>query len=88
MEIIHFGMTGKLARSANEYDDITLIAILQEQETAKDHIEVVKTLKMQEDAHWTDSPKPIHVTGDPLIDKWERELAQGKVPDLDEGYDG
>jgi hypothetical protein len=25
------------------------------------------------------------VTGDPLIDKWERELADGLVPDLSEG---
>jgi len=23
-------------------------------------------------------------TGDPLIDKWEREIAEGKIPDLDE----
>jgi len=25
-------------------------------------------------------------TGDDLIDKWERELSQGKTPDLTEGY--
>lgn len=25
------------------------------------------------------------VTGDPLIDKWEREIAEGREPDLDEG---
>lgn len=26
-------------------------------------------------------------TGDALIDKWEREIAEGKTPDLDEGQD-
>ncbi len=25
------------------------------------------------------------VTGDPLVDRWERELAEGREPDLDEG---
>ena len=25
-----------------------------------------------------------HVTGDPLVDRWEREIAEGKEPDLDE----
>lgn len=24
-------------------------------------------------------------TGDPLIDKWEKEIAEGKTPNLDEG---
>ena len=24
-------------------------------------------------------------TGDPLIDKWEREIAEGRIPDLSEG---
>lgn len=25
-----------------------------------------------------------HKTGDPLVDKWEREIAEGRDPDLDE----
>lgn len=25
-----------------------------------------------------------HTTGDPLVDKWEREIAAGQDPDLDE----
>ena len=28
-----------------------------------------------------------HQTGDPLVDKWEREIAEGKTPDLDEAPD-
>ena len=27
------------------------------------------------------------ITGDPLIDKWEREIREGKTPNLDEGLD-
>ncbi len=30
------------------------------------------------------SGQPYFVTGDPLIDKWEREIAEGREPDLDE----
>ncbi len=30
------------------------------------------------------SGQPYYVTGDPLIDKWEREIAEGNEPDLDE----
>ncbi len=28
------------------------------------------------------------MTGDPLVDKWEREIAEGKLPDLEEALDG
>ena len=35
-----------------------------------------------QEAHESGAP---HITGDPVIDKWERELAQGLVPDLSEG---
>ena len=30
------------------------------------------------------SGQAYFVTGDPLIDKWEREIAEGREPDLDE----
>lgn len=26
----------------------------------------------------------VRFSGDPLIEKWEREIAEGKIPDLDE----
>ena len=28
------------------------------------------------------------VTGDPLVDKWEKEIAEGTMPDLGESLDG
>jgi len=34
------------------------------------------------EAHDGDTP---YVTGDPLIDKWEKELSEGLTPDLSEG---
>ena len=37
--------------------------------------------KLKQPKDWTEPVK----TGDPLIDKWERELAAGRTPDLSEG---
>jgi hypothetical protein len=34
------------------------------------------------------SGQPYYVTGDALIDKWEREVAEGRAPDFDEALTG
>lgn len=52
---------------------------LMEQLTAVDRV--------LSDAPKTDLNAPF-VTGDPLVDKWEQELAEGGMPDLSEGLNG
>lgn len=43
-------------------------------------------VKHPTEVHKTADGKEVKfVTGDPLIDKWEREIAQGLTPDLTEG---
>jgi hypothetical protein len=37
------------------------------------------------DARRTERGEVVYTTGDPLIDKWERELEMGLEPDLTEG---
>jgi hypothetical protein len=37
------------------------------------------------EAHRTESGEVVYQTGDPLIDKWEQEIAAGLEPDLLEG---
>jgi hypothetical protein len=40
---------------------------------------------LEGDGKEDDDPNAPVVTGDPLVDRWERELAEGKTPDLTEG---
>ena len=49
----------------------------------EDYFESHPAEQLQRQVHET-SGQPYFVTGDPLIDKWEREIAEGREPDLDE----
>jgi hypothetical protein len=81
VEVLHYRATGRLAKPAHDYPLGTLLALLTEQKSAADLAEQQETFG--EAPHWTEEPE-IVTTGDPLVDKWERELAMGQTPDLDE----
>jgi hypothetical protein len=55
---------------------------------ARERLELMEALQSLDEALGdrrasTEEDGPM-ITGDPLIDKWEREFAEGKVPNLDE----
>ncbi len=49
----------------------------------EDHFESHPDQQIQREVHEA-SGQPYFVTGDALLDKWEREVAEGKEPDYDE----
>lgn len=62
---------------------------LKDVSSAKERLELMDALQKLDEAlgerdEATDPNGPM-VTGDPLVDRWERELAAGRMPDLDEG---
>lgn len=88
LEVIYVMQTSRLPKPMYEYDPITLLALLQDRKIAIEETEVIRAELMSQKHHWTADPEPVKVTGDPLVDKWEREIATGKTPDLDEEYNG
>jgi len=81
-EVLWAVNTGRPARSIDDYDLTTLAALTVELDTAKKEWE-----RMSHEAdirHWTSPAPEIVDSGDPLIDKWERAIAEGRVPNLDE----
>ena len=54
---------------------------------AKERLDLMEALQGLDEAlgerREADEDGPM-ITGDPLVDKWERELAEGKMPNLDE----
>lgn len=81
MEVIWCINTGRPARPIDEYDQITLLALFFEAEEAKKEQDRIRSRSTV--SHWTEE-EPLVLTGDPLVDKWEREIAAGRDPDLDE----
>lgn len=49
----------------------------------EDHYESHPDQQIRREVHEA-SGQPYFVTGDALLDKWEREVAEGKEPDYDE----
>lgn len=72
-EILTFLRTGTLPRPPLDYDLLTLTAILYQSENA------VKGLRRVRYPQGKSGPA---VTGDPIVDEWERRLAAGE--DLDD----
>lgn len=68
--------TGSPPRRLDDYDPQTLRALLAHSDAIAKQIQHIA-------AQSADPNAPV-ITGDPLIDKWERELAEGKTPDLNE----
>lgn len=83
-ELVHVRATGKLARDPFDYPLISLVALLVERKTVQSHAMRETFGDVRDEPHWTEGAPDIGSTGDPLIDKWERELAAGIEPDLDE----
>lgn len=83
-EVIFAVRTGRPAKEIDEYDELTLWALLTETKTAKDEWEKIRVEAQSAQKHWTEPIEITETTGDPLIDKWEQEIARGRVPDLDE----
>jgi hypothetical protein len=68
-----------LPRPIDEYDSLSLQALLLHKDDAlKEGDRIAAEFKKH-----VKEEEPIE-TGDPLIDKWEREFAAGEDPDLDE----
>ena len=77
---------GKTIRRADSYPYLTLVALITEQDTAKEEFRSgpFSVIFESQAPHWTDAPPTHSATGDPLVDKWERQIAAGIDPDLDE----
>ena len=78
--------TGTPARSFDDYDPLTLQALLYHWDSALEHaairgLEEDEAQQVRRQAR-RNYKKPVS-TGDPLVDEWEREIAAGRMPDLD-----
>ena len=87
-----FKKTGKPPKKYEEYDTLTLIALLVETEKllSDDNSEDHEPTHFHKE-HGVGPPTlgklkygKAYRTGDPLVDKWEAELAAGLTPDLNE----
>lgn len=90
-EVVYLRRAGKLARPMHDYDPLTLRALLLHWEDTKieidrivDHFEADKPYSFvwyeQAPGAGVDYDVPI-VTGDPVVDAWEKDLAEGRIPD-------
>jgi hypothetical protein len=78
--------TGSPARRFEDYDPLTLQALLYHWDSAIEHmalrgLEDDEAKQVQRQARR--KYRQAESTGDPLVDEWEREIAAGRVPDLD-----
>ena len=65
--------------SPEEQHRLQVLEDILSEEGAEKHSLVDLTPEESEDVWMT-----AHKTGDPLCDKWEQEIADGRIPDLDE----
>lgn len=89
-----FKKTGKPPKEYEDYDPLSLIALLVEADkllSPEDEDEDETNFKQE---HMVGPPTlgklkygKAYKTGDPLVDKWEQEIAAGLDPDLNETLD-
>ena len=95
MERAWFLQTRRLARPLDEYHENVVYALLYMDDEIEDELtgiqreyeewvqEQEKTLGQRVSPHRRtqfDPDKPI-ITGDPVVDEWERQIARGELPD-------
>lgn len=81
-EAMHVLATGRISRPINDYP-LSILSILLSKDGQKSIASASQAEAARDTVHWT-VEEHGYDTGDPLIDKWEREFAAGKMPNLDE----
>lgn len=78
MSLLRMWWTKKYQKSPKsaEYNEYTIWEMM---------VEFFEDLYSENPAEAHEDGDVPHVTGDPLIDKWEKEIAEGLTPDLSEG---
>lgn len=88
LEFLHLQRTKRLARPMMEYDALTLNALLLHEKATLQEIDAVQiALDAGRDPVFRWYPRPQGdydgppMTDDPVINEWERVIAEGKIPD-------
>lgn len=85
--VIWFKKTGRPPKEYEDYHYLTLVALVSETDAILEEIQEGKTVFSQSrkigppsnsKVVWSD----VRKTGDKQVDKWEKQIAAGQIPDL------
>lgn len=85
LEYIGYRRSGRLSRPYDEYHPKVLAVLWNELEGAVKRLEARRQREEERRARERAMSVEPRVTGDDVVDQWERDIAEGRMPDFTQG---